>query len=107
MIGKFFCNTLYILTVFDFSQWACGTFQILKKFLNIKKDSITSPEPYGSVSVVSSRRMKGRQFDSQSGHMPGLHVQSLDGIHTKGIQLIFLSHIDISVPLFLPPFPAL
>ena len=50
---------------------------------------------------------KGRQFSSWSGHMPGLWVQSPVGAGTRGNPSMFLSHIDASFPLFLPPFPSL
>ena len=50
----------------------------------------------GSVDWVSSCKPKGCRFDSQSGHMPGLRVWSPVRTHT-----------DVSLPLFLPPFPAL
>ena len=53
---------------------------------------------------ASSHRPKGQEFDSQSGHMPGSQVQSLAGVQMKGNQWEFLSHIDVSLPLFLPPF---
>ena len=35
-----------------------------------------SPDWCGSVGWVSYRKVKGRRFDSQSGHMPGLLVLS-------------------------------
>ena len=56
----------------------------------------------GSVGRVPSRKAKGRMFDSQSGHMPELRAQSL-----VRVQLMFLSHIDVSLPLLLPPFSSL
>ena len=37
-------------------------------------------------------RASGHWFDSQSGHVPGLPAQSL----------MFLLHIDVPLPLFLP-----
>ena len=42
---------------------------------------------------------KGCGFDSQSGHMPGLWVQSLGGVHTGGNGSMFLSHVNISLSL--------
>ena len=53
------------------------------------------------------RKVKGQQFDSQSGRMPGLGVQSLAGAHAGGTWVMLLSHIDVSLPLWLPPFPSL
>ena len=43
------------------------------------------------------------RFNSQSGHMARLQVQSPVGTHMRGNQLMFLSHIDVS----LPPCPSL
>ena len=43
----------------------------------------------------------------RTGHAPGLRVWFLVGVHTRGNQLMFLSHIDVSLPLFLPLFPFL
>ena len=37
--------------------------------------------------------------------MPGLQIQSLDRAHKKGNQLLFLSHTDVSLPLFHPLSP--
>ena len=69
--------------------------------------STCCPDRCGSVCWVSSHKAKGRQFDSQSGHMPGLWVQSPLGACAGGSQSMFLSYISVSLPLFLPPFPSL
>ena len=50
----------------------------------------------------SSHKVKGCWFNSWTGHMPELQVGSLVGVHA-----MFLSHTDVSLPLFLPPFPSL
>ena len=53
--------------------------------------------------------LKGHWFDSGSGHMPGLQVGSLHLAQwgrARSNQLIFLSHITVSLPLFLPLFPS-
>ena len=42
-----------------------------------------------------------------SGHMLGLWVQSLVRVHARGGRWMFLSHINVSLPVFLPPFPSL
>ena len=47
-----------------------------------------------------SHKVRGRRFNSWSGHMPGLQVRFPDGTHTRGNQSMFLL-------LFLPPLPAL
>ena len=49
---------------------------------------------------------KGYGFDSWSGHMPRLWVQSPVGVHAKGSWSVLLSHINVSLPLCLsPPSP--
>ena len=40
-------------------------------------------------------------------HKPGLQVRSPIRVHMRGNWSIFLSHMDDSLPLFLPPFPFL
>ena len=52
-------------------------------------------------------KVKGCQFDSQSGHRPGLQVQSPFGVHRRGKPSMLLSHTDVSLLLSLPPFPSL
>ena len=54
------------------------------------------PGWHGSVDWVPGCEPKDHWFDSQSRHMPGLGARSL-----------YLSHIDVSLSLFLPPFPSL
>ena len=46
---------------------------------------------------------QARQFDPWSGHTPGLWVQSAGGVWLRGNQSVFLSRIDVSLPLVLPP----
>ena len=60
-----------------------------------------SPEWYGSVGWASSHKAKGCRFNSWSGHMPGLWVRAPYGACTRSNQLMFLSHVDVSLPL--PP----
>ena len=64
-----------------------------------------SPDQCGSVDRVLSCRVKGCWLDSRSGHMPRLWADAL--VCARGSQSMFLSHIDVSLPLFLPPFPFL
>ena len=49
-------------------------------------------------------KQKGHRFNSQSGHMPGLQARFPSWEHLRGNQLMYLSHIDLSLPLspFLP-----
>ena len=62
------------------------------------------PDQCGSVCWASSRKVKGHRFNSWSGHMPGFWDQSSVEA-CAGVTNLFLSHIDVSVPLFLPSFP--
>ena len=62
--------------------------------------------PCGSVAWASSRKPKGHWFNSRSRHMPGL-CQVPSWGHVRNSGLMFLSHISVSLPLFLPPFPSL
>ena len=59
-------------------------------FIFLKMNALTS--------VVSSCKAKDGQFDSWSGHLPGLQVRSPVGACTTGNQLMFL---------LLPLFPSL
>ena len=59
----------------------------------------------GDRFILSSSKPKGHRFDSRSGHMPRLLVQSPVGAHIRGNQSMFLSHIDVSLPSF--PFHSL
>ena len=43
---------------------------------------------------------KGHIFHSQSGHMPGPQLGACN-------RSVYLSHIDVPPPPFLPPFPSL
>ena len=54
-----------------------------------------------------SHKQKGYRFESWSGHMPGLWVWSPVGVRMRSNWSIFLSHIDVSLPLFHPPFLSL
>ena len=49
---------------------------------------------------------QSHQFDSQSGHMPGLWARSPLCVCGRGA-LKRQPHIDVSLLLFLPPFPSL
>ena len=56
---------------------------------------------------VLSCRLKGCWFNSWAGKVPGLQVWSSAGVCARGNWLIFLFHIDVSLPLFLPLFLSL
>ena len=65
------------------------------------------PDPCGSVGCGSSHKATGHQSASQSGHKPGLWVQTPIRVRAGGNQSMFCSHITVSLPLFLPPFLSL
>ena len=58
-----------------------------------------SPGQGSSVGWVSSCKLKGRGFNSRSGHTPGLRVQSPAAVCARGSGSMFLSHIGVSLPL--------
>ena len=69
-----------------------------------KKPSVY-PDQCGSVGWASSHKLKGHRFNSQSGLMPGLQVQSPDWAHSEGIQLMFsltLMFLSLSYLLLSP-----
>ena len=71
-----------------------------------KKKNLATPGQCGSVGFSVILQSKGHRFDSQSGHMPGLQAWSLVGAYVRHNRLMFLSHISVSFPLFLPTFPS-
>ena len=64
----------------------------------------TKPSPgcYGSVDGAPACKLKGCWFDSWSGHMPGLQARSGPQWGACKRQ----PHIDVPLPLFLPPVPS-
>ena len=68
---------------------------------DFKKSFVASPAWHGSVGWALSHKEKGCQFESQSEHMPGLHVWSLVGMCMTSNWLMCLSHIDLSLHFFL------
>ena len=73
----------------------------------LKDAFLSGPWPVWLSFWVSSQKAKGRWLNSQSDHMPGLWVWSPVGAHVRGNRLMFLSHTDVSLPLFLSPFLSL
>ena len=55
----------------------------------------------GSLDWTLACKLKGRWFDSRPGYMPGLWAGSPIGAYERQ------PHIDVPLPLFLPPFPSL
>ena len=62
------------------------------------------PHWWGSVGWAPSRKPKDPQFNSLSGHTPGLWARSPGGRCERGNQSKFLLHIGVSLPPFFPPF---
>ena len=58
--------------------------------------ALHSPDQCGSVVWALSRKVKSHQFDSQSGHVPGLWARSSVGASERQ------PHIDGSLPLSFP-----
>ena len=69
------------------------------------KNCQLSPGWCGSVGWVSTCKAKSCWFSSWLGHVPGLWVRSLVRACVKDNKLMFLSPIDVSLPLI--PFPSL
>ena len=74
------------------------------KMLKVKdtenlKSSKRSPVQVAQLVGASSRTPKGCGFDSQSGHIPRLQVQSPVTVSTAGCRSMFLSHIHVSLSL--------
>ena len=66
----------------------------------------TSPGWCGSVDWVPAFKPKGHQFDSQSGHMPGLQARSpVRGVWEATNQCFSRTsmYINVSLSPFLPP----
>ena len=53
------------------------------------------------VECCPTQPKEGCQFTFQSGHMPGLQAWSPVRVHVRGNRSMFLSHNDVSLPLFL------
>ena len=70
------------------------------------ENNFACPGQCSSVGWSSACELKCHHFNSWSGHTPGLWVWSSIGAHTRGNQLMFLSHIDVSL-LSLSPSPSL
>ena len=56
------------------------------------KNSSVNPDQCGSAGWAHTTKQKVSGFDSQSGHLPGLQVQSQWGtVHARSNQSMFLS----------------
>ena len=99
-----FCLCIFCVISLNYqcsiTHWALvgNWFELLiRYFINLH----LTPGWYGSVGA-SSGTPKGHRFNSQSGHIPKLQVPSLVEKPTQGNQSMFLSHISLSLSLFLP-----
>ena len=70
----------------------------LTQFNHTINNSKMCPSWCDSVNCALACRQKGRWFNSQSGHLPGLWARSQLGVWERQL-------IDVSFPLFLFPFP--
>ena len=71
-----------------------------------KTKTKNSPSQCGSSWLAVLCKLKSLQFDSQSGYLPGWQVLSLVGAQPRR-QPVDISHINVSLPHLLPPFPSL
>ena len=79
--------------------------KLSKYNLFLKKNSVSTLASVAQLVWISSCNPEGHRFGSWSGHMPGLQVQLPIEVCLGGNQSMFLSHIDVSLPL--PPCPSL
>ena len=75
--------------------------QKMSQLLGTKKQRASSGWVDQLIGALS-RKLKGFGFDSGQGTYLGCWF-----VHAKGNRLMFLSHIAVSLPLCLPPFPSL
>ena len=66
-----------------------------------------NPDWCDSVGWALSHRAKCPRFDSWSGYMPGLWLQSPVRVHTEDDQCMCISQSNGSLPIFLTHFPSL
>ena len=64
------------------------------------------PSWCGSADWGPTCGSRGRWFGSQSGHMPGMWARTPSWACAGSNLLMFLVHISVSLPLFLPSFPS-
>ena len=99
-------DQLYLLKTFclqvDFNNSNQCCSRINCTSTNFKHLVTSCPDWCGSESWASSSKSEGHRLYSWSGHIPGLYTRSLDGVHVRGNWLMFLSYIDVFLPLYLP-----
>ena len=94
---RFASTTLEIVISYPFLGEADGTNQKMENF-----------GPWAKLSLTSFFVNKVLLKHNYNGPWPMWPVSLVpSGMHTRGNWSMFLSHIDISLPLFLPPFPSL
>ena len=100
---KFFFILLYFGFYFYYWRYYHWTFSAVgqARIPTGANSQQSSPDWGDSVGWMSSCKLKGHWFDSR--HMPGLQVRSPVG----GVQETTDLCIDVSLLLFLPPFPSL
>ena len=82
----------------DYSnERACDKCKLFPNKNSTSKIKLKGPGPCGSVGWVLSCKRKGGEFNSWSGHMPGLQVWSPAGACARCNRSMFLSHINVSL----------
>ena len=100
---------LYVAKVFFMKQSPSGILKIRAALLffhtwqDIFKRQWPCHDQCSSVGWAPSHKAKRCQFDSRSGHMPGLQACS----QSRLLIDVSLTHRCFFLPLFLPPFPSL
>ena len=81
---------------------------VVNKCFNVQKARVSSITLTGMAQFIGchpSKQKVAHLIPNQHTWI-GLQVQSMVRVHMTGNQSMFLFHIDVSLPLFLPPFPS-
>ena len=89
---------LYSQFIFDKGAWAYNVVKIVSSI-----NCVVRPWLVLLRGLSMGCKSKGCQFNSQSGHMPGLQAGSPVGAMWGESQ----PHTDVSLPFFIPPSPSL
>ena len=101
-------GTLYILLLlYSFVFFGRSRTNPAIHMIIIRRNVSGCPGWCGSVDGVLAGNPTVPGFDSQSGPVPALWARPPRWGRARGNQSMYLSHIDVFLPLFLPHFPAL
>ena len=70
--------------------------------VSLKKEVNSALAPVAQWVECRPHKAEGRQFDSRSGHKPGLRVWSQVGMRVRGNQSMFLTLVFLSLSPSLP-----